>query len=81
MTRPKPVDPPAEQSRWGNVTLAFQDVDGREVAAFTIDPGQHVNGKRYRTAGDRARSADPMMLAVPETAVTFVLDWNLAAGA
>ena len=74
MTRPKPVNPPAgPPSTWGNVTLAFQDADGAEVAAFTIDPEQEVNGTRRRGPGAPVTGG----LTVPETAVTWVLDWNL----
>lgn len=82
MTRPgKPVGPPTTPpSTWGNVTLSFQDIDGNEVAAFTIDPEQQVVGKRFRTAGERHNNPDPMVAGVPETAVAFVLDWQLRPG-
>lgn len=77
MTRPKPVNPPAgPPSTWGNVTLAFQDADGKEVAAFTIDPEQEVHGKRARVPGEQ----NPGAQTVPDTAVSFTLDWQLVGG-
>lgn len=75
MTRPgKPVLPTDPPGTWGNVTLAFQDAGGREVAAYTIDAGQQFNGRRHRVPGDLPTDT----IAVPETAVTFLLSWNLA---
>jgi hypothetical protein len=86
VTRPNSVGsisvgpPNTPVSGWGNVTLSFRDVGGNEVAAFTIDPGQRIAGKRYRTAGDHNPNSDPMVQAVPETAVSWVLDWQLLPG-
>lgn len=67
-------------SGWGNVTLSFRDIDGQELAAFTIDPGQQIGGKRYRTANDHNPNSDPMVQSVPEQAVSWVLDWQLRPG-
>jgi len=81
MTRPKPAGPPAgSPSTWGNVTLSFRDVNGNEVAAFTIDPEQQVAGRRYRNPAERQANTDPAIQGVPETAVSWVLDWQLRPG-
>ena len=81
MTRPKPVGPPVTPpNTWGNVTLSFRDVDGHEVAAFTIDPEQQIAGKRFRNPAERIANTDPSIQGVPETAVSFVLDWQLRPG-